>query len=419
VTANRNIYVYADWKGLPTPAFMGILHSSVVRGKEIFSFEYDKKWTAHRQFRVIDPDLGQFTGAQYVRDEKINFGIFLDSAPDRWGRMLIKKREAMLARREKRLPQTLFETDYLLGVYDGCRMGALRFKTTPEGDFLDNQKTLSVPPWQSIRDLEYASWQLEQGNAVDKPDYAKWLNRLVAPGSSLGGARPKASVIDSQKQLWMAKFPSRNDNKDTGAWEAVVNKLAADCGITAPESMSRKFAGQQHTFLSKRFDRTPTGERVHFASAMTVLGQKDGADYTVGASYLSLAEFIMANGAEVEKNLAELWRRIVFNIAISNCDDHLRNHGFLLTTKGWLLSPAFDMNPDELGTGLKLAVSEDDNALDFRLALGVAPYFRLSKTQAATILKKVRQAVSRWQKTAQQAGISRNEQEQMRPAFRY
>lgn len=414
--SNRKIYVY--WDTSESSILMGVLSSDVVRGKEVFSFDYDESWLSHNDFRLLDPDLRQFTGPQYLHD-KPNFGIFLDSSPDRWGRMLIKRREGMLARSEKRTQRPLYETDFLLGVFDGNRMGALRFKLEMDGDFMDNNREFAAPPWASIIELEYASLQLETDNSVDSEEYAKWLKMLIAPGSSLGGARPKANIVDQQGDLWIAKFPSRNDTKDMGAWEMLVSEMASQCGIIMTETKSQKFNSRHHTFITKRFDRAENGKRVHFASAMTMLGMSDGSDSTNGASYLSLVEFITTHGANVDSNLEELWRRIVFNIAVSNCDDHLRNHGFILTDKGWILSPAYDINPDEYGTGLKLNISEDDNSLDFELALSVAKYFRLQEEQAQTILLEVKIAVSKWKQLATKYGISRNEQEIMESAFRY
>lgn len=414
---SRDIYVYADWEGLHEPALIGVLHSDYIRGKEIFSFSYEKEWLQRGEFRVLDPDLGQFGGPQYIRDEKPNFGVFLDSSPDRWGRLLMKRREAILARGEDRKPRVLTETDYLLGVYDGSRMGALRFKLDRSGNFLDDNRELATPPWANIRDLEYASLRLEEDDSIDDPEYRKWLNMLVAPGSSLGGARPKANVVDTRNNLWIAKFPSGNDSKDMGAWERVVNILAAQCGIDVPETLAERYSSKQHTFLSKRFDRTEDGRRIHFASAMTMLGQSDGADHTTGASYLDIVDFLIRHGANVDHDLEQLWRRIVFNIAVSNCDDHLRNHGFLLTETGWVLSPAYDINPDENGTGLKLNISEDDNSLDFDLALSVAPFFRVSGAKSESILNEIAASVANWKKVASDCGISRSEQELVAHAF--
>ncbi|GHV81047.1 toxin HipA [Spirochaetia bacterium] len=406
---SRDIYAYLHPAEQAEPHFMGVLHSDVIRGNEVFSFDGSDQWLLRKEFHALDPELGPFLGRQYSRGDKPNFGLFLDSAPDRWGRTLIKRREAQAARQEGREPAALYETDFLLGVFDKSRMGALRLKLDPQGDFLDNNKSAAIPPWASIRDLEYASLMLEKEDSASEHDYAKWLNMLVQPGSSLGGARPKATIAGRDGHLWIAKFPRMNDGKDTGAWEKVVNDLAAECGIRTPESLARCFSSKDHTFLAKRFDRTAAGGRIHFASAMTLLGKQDGDNYASGVSYLDLAAVIVRLGAEVDSNLEELWRRIVFNIAVSNCDDHLRNHAFLLSTAGWVLSPAFDLNPDENGTGLMLNISESDNSLDFDLALRVIPYFRLSPKKADSILATVRQAISNWRPVADQYGLPKNQ----------
>jgi serine/threonine-protein kinase HipA len=414
----RSISVYAHWLGLEGPIRMGTLFSTRTRGKEIFSFEYDDAWLKKGKAQNLDPDLMLFSGPQYLNDGKNNFGIFLDSSPDRWGRVLMDRREALTARLEGRKSISLFETDYLLGVYDGHRMGALRFKEQDDGPFLNNNHEMASPPWTSIRELEQASLQLEGEEGTDR-QRLKWINMLITPGSSLGGARPKASVLDSKKQLWIAKFPSTKDGHDIGAWEKVVHDLAKNIGLNVPETKATAFYSKQHTFLSKRFDRTEGGERIHFASAMTLLGHTDGSDHSSGVSYLDLAEFIIKNGASVDQDLEELWRRIVFYIAVSNTDDHLRNHGFLLTDKGWTISPAYDINPVEKGTGLSLNISEKDNALDFDLALSVGSYFRVEKTKAEKIVKIVKDKVGKWNKVAEKYGISRNERELMANAFRY
>lgn len=416
---NRDLFVYIDLEDSDSPVFMGMLHCEMLRGKEVFSFENDPEWLRDRRARVVDPDLALFVGKQYLPTDKNNFGLFLDSSPDRWGRVLMRRREVIMARNEGRAARTLTEVDYLLGVYDGNRMGALRFKLSPEQDFLDNNKAMATPPWTFIRDLEFASLQLEKDEIENEADYIRWLNMLLAPGSSLGGARPKANVLDENGALWIAKFPSGYDTKDMGAWEVVTAKLAQECGIIMADCKADRFSSRQHTFLSKRFDRSEKGKRIHFASAMTLLGYTDGADCAEGVSYLELAEWVTRNCDNVSANLEQLWRRIVFNIAVSNCDDHLRNHGFLLTPKGWTLSPAYDINPDETGMGLKLNISEDDNALDFELAVSVAEYFGLNGKQAEEIFNEVKTSVSNWQKIASKYGISRSEQELVRNAFRY
>lgn len=330
----------------------------------------------------------------------------------------MRRREAALARQEKREEQKLFETDYLLGVFDGHRMGALRFKLKEDGPFLNNNKDLASPPWTSLRKLEQISLRLEEEDAIEDPEYIKWLNMLVAPGASLGGARPKASVIDNDGSLWIAKFPSRNDQSDIGGWEIVTYELAIKAGINMAESKAQKFSSYYHTFMTKRFDRTNEGQRLHFASAMTLLGYSDGQDHEYGASYLELVEFIQTNGAKVDEDLEELWRRIVFNICVTNTDDHLRNHGFMLTEGGWRLSPAYDINPIETGTGLKLNISDEDNALDLDLAMEVSEFFRLPKERAGIIMEEVKAAVRKWKVIADKYGISRAEQELKALAFK-
>jgi serine/threonine-protein kinase HipA len=418
MSRQRDIHVYIDWTEKDSPVYMGILHSELIRGKEVFSFESGEAWLKHPEFQFLDPDLGQFKGYQYLKENKANFGLFLDSSPDRWGRLLMRRREAMIAKSENRPAKTLTDTDYLLGVYDGNRMGSLRFKTNLSEDFLDNNKSMATPPWSTIRELEYASLQLERVDAPEDPEYNNWLRMLFAPGSSLGGARPKSNVVDNNGDLWIAKFPSNLDTRDMGAWEAVTAELAKACGIEVAQWKSQKLSGAYHTFFTKRFDRSTEGKRVYFASAMTLLGYTDGTDASHGTSYLELAEFITLRGCNVQYNLEQLWRRIVFNIGVSNCDDHLRNHGFILTPKGWILSPAYDVNPDEFGNGLKLNIDDNDNSLDFDLALSVAKYFGLSTAKASEILSAICTKIKDWPKIATKYKISRSEQEMMKNAFK-
>jgi serine/threonine-protein kinase HipA len=326
------------------------------------------------------------------------------------------RREAIVARQEKRPIKKLMETDYLLGVYDANRIGGLRFKLSENDNFLNNDKNRAAPPFTSLRELEQASLKFEADNSTDE-DYLKWINLLIAPGSSLGGARPKASVTDANGHLWIAKFPSINDEKNIGAWEIVVNKLASQAGINMAQGEIRKFRNKHHTYLTKRFDRTEKGERIHFASAMTLLGYTDGTNFHDGVSYLELAEFITQHGASVNQDLEELWRRIVFNIAIKNTDDHLRNHGFILTDRGWKLSPAYDINPNEYGTSLSLNISETDNSLNFDLALSVGVYFRINAKQGYEIIKKINAAVNKWRSFSKEIGIAKQEQDRMESAF--
>ena len=406
------VYVFADWEAFEEPTLVGTLRSSVIKNKEHFSFSYENDWLQSPYAQKIDPDLNLYLGEQHSEDSK-NFRTFLDSCPDRWGRLLMKRREAIIARQEERRPNVLYEIDYLLGVHDLYRLGALRFKREMKGPFLDNDEKLAAPPISSLRDLEYAAQQVEDNRKTDDPEYLKWLTLLMSPGSSLGGARPKVSVVDDNNQLWIAKFPSRHDDHDIAAWEFVVYQLAVSAGIQMAECRIDKFNSHHHTFLTKRFDRTPE-RRLHFTSAMTQLGYYDG-DYD--ASYLELAQFLTEHGANTKQDLAQLWRRIVFNIAVSNTDDHLRNHGFIYSNGGWLLSPAYDINPVTPANGLHLNITDDDNSLNYELAMDVIEFFQLSTSQAQRIKDEVLISVARWETVASSANISRSEQRNMASAF--
>jgi serine/threonine-protein kinase HipA len=415
----KKIEVWADWVSLNEPQKVGALTASITRGKEVFSFAYEDTWLKSAYKFQIDPKLQLFKGQFYSPDKSENFGVFMDSSPDRWGRVLMQRREALFAKEEKRSIKTLMASDYLLGVYDQNRMGGLRFKING-GPFLDDHHNNSTPPWTTLRELEQASLFLEAEGAENDPQFSNWLKLLFVPGSSLGGARPKASVIDPNKELWIAKFPSIGDTKDVGAWEAVVYELAKNCGISTASAKAEKFGSKHHTFLTKRFDRAENNSRIHFASAMTLLEHKDGDNADSGASYLEIVNFIIGNGkpANVNNDLAELWKRIVFSIAVSNSDDHLRNHGFLLSEGGWVLSPSYDLNPNELADGLSLNISDESNALDYSLAMDVVHYFRLSLSVAEKIINKTKLEVAKWRSTASKYGINRSEQDRMERAFK-
>lgn len=413
-TNKTDIYVYAHWQTMTEPKIIGILSAQQAKGKKAFSFEYDTNWLKSEQKFLLDPDIQLYGGPQYP-NQKENFGIFLDSMPDTWGRTLMKRRAAQWAKENKEKTPTLYDIDFLLGVYDESRMGALRFKIDPNGDFLDNNKTASTPPWSSIRELQNAANSFE--NDADNDEISKWLAVLIAPGSSLGGARPKANVLDTDKSLWIAKFPSKTDTIDKAAWEFLAYQLAINAGIEMAPCRIDKIMGSHNTFFTKRFDRE-NGERIHFASAMTMTGNNEDTIRDNQASYLDIAEFISTNGANIEANLHQLWRRIIFNITISNTDDHLRNHGFILTKEGWILSPAYDLNPSIDKDGLALNIDTDNNDLDFELAKSVGEYFRLSTTQMETILQEVLQVTNNWKNIAKEIGIPRAEQELMEKAFK-
>jgi serine/threonine-protein kinase HipA len=412
----KEIIVYADWKEIQGPARLGVLRADFLRGEEIFSFEYDQDWLKRAIPHQLDPDLQMFSGRQFLTKEMSNFGLFMDSSPDRWGRMLMDRKAALTVRQAGRSPKRLSESDYLLGVADLSRMGALRFKTEESEEFLARSE-FPIPPMTRIRELEQASIHLEDDDYFQDERTHRWLELLLAPGSSLGGARPKASVLDPESQLWIAKFPSKNDQKDSGAWEFIVNQLAKDAGVNVSQANIRRYSELGHSFLTKRFDRQGF-QRIHFASAMTMLGYKDGYDYRDGGSYLELLDFLEKYGASPDADIRELWRRIVFSVAVSNIDDHLRNHGFLLTQKGWRLSPAYDINPNERGVGLSLNISENDNSLDFGLCLSVAPYFRWKANEAKQAIMNIQKSVSKWSFWSEKLKISHSEQAMMETAFR-
>ena len=421
MTGRLLIGVFGDWVGLGGPHRVGDLTVGKARGKEVFAFEYDDGWLAAHNL-ILDPALHLFRGPQYPPAGHDQFGAFLDSAPDRWGRVLMRRREAVRAREESRAERPLLESDYLLGVHDAHRIGGLRFAI---GDrFVDDDARLASPPWTSLRELQHASLQLERDDVEQDADYARWLRMLVSPGGSLGGARPKASVRDEHDRLWIAKFPSRDDREDIGAWEMVTHELARAAGVRVPEARLERFAGGgsgsrgHHTYLSRRFDRPDGGGRRHLVSAMTMTGRTDGAEGHAGASYLDLAEVLLQRGARVADDLEQLWRRIVFFVCVSNTDDHLRNHSFLLEDAGFVLAPAYDINPNPDGDGLTLNVSEHGNAQDLELVLGVAGLFRLSANKARGVVDEVVVAVRNWRRVAEQFGIGRTSQQRMARAFR-
>jgi len=412
----ETVTVCADLKDLERPAPMGSLHHRAGRSGDIFAFEYDQTWLQRPEAFTFDPDLALVKGPQYPAPDRTNFGIFLDSSPDRWGRVLMQRRENMRARRERRRPRSLTEWDFLLGVHDETRMGALRFQDPKTGRFLDTDDAFAAPPLASLRELQAASLQFElHADEDERHEYEQWLKLLFAPGTSLGGARPKASVRDQHGLLCLAKFPSRQDRRDVGAWELVAYRLAAKAGIDVPPTRALRVPDSAYTtVLARRFDRTPKGRRLAFVSAMTLTQRSDGEP---GASYLELVDLLQSRGANTREDCAQLYRRVVFSILIHNTDDHLRNHGFFIGDRGISLSPAYDLNPSNDRDQLSLAINEVDTVCDVSVAREAHADYGLSKTEADAIIAKTAAAVRRWKSEAARLGIPKSEQELMAPAF--
>jgi serine/threonine-protein kinase HipA len=328
----------------------------------------------------------------------------------------MQRRENMRARHQGRKPRALTEWDFLLAVHDETRLGALRFRSSPSQPFIDSDDHLAAPPIASLRELQTASLRFEEHVEDEShPDYEHWLEQLFAPGTSLGGARPKASVRDEAGVLCMAKFPSRQDTRDVGAWELLAHRLAARAGIVVPEARSLRLADSPYTtFLVQRFDRTPRGGRLAFVSAMTLTQRIDGE---AGASYLELVDLLQSRGASTRADCEQLFRRVVFSILIHNTDDHLRNHGFLIERQGIRLSPAFDINPSIERRQLSLAINEVETACDASIAVDACRDYGLTREEAGRIVKQVRAAVGQWRSQADSLGIPRSEQDLMAPAF--
>ncbi len=408
------IYIYADWAGMQKPKYMGILSSHPAQGAPVYSFEYSDEWLQSSERFFFDPDINWYSGAQFPAN-KNNFGIIFDSMPDSWGKMLIRRFHSKKTGSANKSRAQLQDVDYLLAVNDFLRSGGLRFKTDPEGPFVSGDSGFSVPPWAFVRELQASAKNVEEGR--DESPEKNWLGMLIVPGSSLGGARPKANIQDEEGNLWIAKFPSLNDIIDTGGWEQLINKLAVKAGITVPGSNAEIVSGKHHTYFTKRFDRLRE-RRIHFSSAMTVTGYTEEMIREKRPSYLEMAEFLRYHGAETIADLKQLWRRIAFNIAVSNTDDHLRNHGFLLEKKGWRLSPAYDLNPSIEKPGLALNIDLYNNDLDFDLAMQTGEFYELSLPEMKSIIKEVLAAVKNWRKIAVRTGLPKVQIEIMSGAFK-
>ena len=404
----KKLLVYADFDWLKEIEPVGELSCESLRGSDNYSFTFNDAWLKRFGNLFLSADLNNYPGRQYTQPGSDLFGCFSDALPDRWGRMLFNRREQIMAMEEKRPVRRLTSFDYLTGIDDFSRMGGFRFKESPEGDFINSNKMLRIPPLTDVHDLIRASREIERSEGANQLPDMKWIAQLVHPGSSLGGARPKASVINKDNRLSIAKFPSLNDDHDVGLWEHFCHLLAKKAGIHAASTQVIHTGDKYHTLLSRRFDRTDAGRRIHFASAMTLLGLSDGDDAGTGHGYLDIVDFILQGCTNVDANLKELYRRVAFNISVGNSDDHFRNHGFLLTARGWTLSPAYDMNPT-VHAYQSLLIDRHSNKADLQLLLDACEDYMLDKTTASQIIAEVVSAVKGWQPLATRLGITRRE----------
>lgn len=407
---DTEVLVCADLHG--TPHLIGRLWAHLRRGKESASFEYDKAWLSSAERYALEPALQLGAGAFHTATDRALFGAIGDSAPDRWGRMLMRRAERRRAAAAGEAPRTLYEIDFLLMVNDEARGGALRFASRPDGPFLSATQQTAVPPLVDLPRLLAAAERVVDENEGDED-----LRLLFAPGSSLGGARPKSSVRENDDRLAIAKFPHKEDEWRAVAWEATALSLAAKAGINVPRFRLESIAGKDVLIVS-RFDRSGK-ERIPFLSAMSMLGAKDNET----RSYLEIVDALRQHGARPAEDMHQLWRRIVFSVLISNVDDHMRNHGFVYAgTEGWALSPAYDLNPvpvDVRPRVLSTAIDEEDQSASLDLALSVAGYFELNEEKAQAIAGEVGRAVSKWRIAAASFGISAAECNRMESAFQH
>lgn len=394
------VAVELDAAELGGPVRVGTLRRVASSSGGVVAFAYDATWLARSDAFVVDPAHGLHPCDQYPRAGDTIAAAFTDATPDRWGRTLLERREAALAREEGRNRRTLGEWEFLLGVSDFSRMGGLRF-VDDAGRYLDD-KPPGVPPLAGLRELEAAAWELDHPSRGGPSREAERLALLIAPGSSLGGARPKASFTGADGALWMAKFPSRTDRHDVGACELVLNDLAARAGIEVPEHRLLALAEGHRTFAARRFDRL-AGSRRLYASAMTMTSRRDRD----AASYLDIALAIADHGApgRIRTDLAQLFRRAAFNVLTSHRDDHLRNHGFLRTGEGWRLAPAFDLNPVPGKPEHELSLDGAIHRGDFEVLRETAPFYRLAGPEADAILDDVRTALAAWRGVARGSDV--------------
>src|SRR3990167_7111006 len=406
--SDKKIFVSAELRG--KTYLVGYLWSHFSKNHESASFQYDETWLANPICYSLEPQLPLTSGNFHTPSGKASFGAIGDSAPDRWGRILMRR--AQLHEKKGGAFKTLLEIDYLLGVCDFTRMGALRFSTEINGQYLAIKNDYAIPPLVKLPRLLTASDHLLAEKESDED-----LKLLLAPGATLGGARPKASVILPNNTLAIAKFPRKDDEYSIVLWEAVALTLAKNAGITIPAWAIEKI-NNRSVLITQRFDRHKN-HRIPFISAMSMIGANDNEDH----SYLEINDALKQYGANVKNDSIELWRRIVFHILISNTDDHLRNHGFLWHgEKGWRLSPAYDLNPVPKHIKPRIfetAIDFDNHTASLELALSVASTFSLSQKEAKKIIIKVVKAVSTWASTSKKMGISKAQINFMASAFEH
>ena len=395
----KKITVYADFDFLVAPQEIGVLGYEHVRGKDHFVFEYSHKWLKQYGGILLSGDLINVPSLQHPRGNDNVFGFVKDSFPDRWGRLLLDRRERLTAQSERRPTRILTNYDYLIGIEDFTRMGGIRYKEEGVDDYINVSTKYLVPPMESLRSLCDACHEIELAEERNELPEQRWLDQLIDPGSSLGGARPKANVVDTEGTLYIAKFPSKKDLENTELIEHFSHQLAAKAGINVAKTRTIKISKDRDLLLSERFDRTKDGRRIHFASALSLLGLDDGAGSSTGNGYLDIVDFILQGCTEVRQNLRELYRRVAFNVMFGNTDDHFRNHGFLLTPKGWTLSPAYDINPGAK-THQCLLIDSYSEQSDINALLFASENYMLERQEANEIIEEVRAAIKDWRDTA-------------------
>lgn len=400
----EKLEVVANFDWLEKEETVGFLYYDSLGGNSLYSFEYSNKWLRNHPDIILGNDIRPFVGKQYAPENRL-FGCFADSLPDYWGKKLIDLKTEQT--NNEKVIYKLSDWDYLKGVEDILRIGGFRYKIPETGEYLNNSETFQVPPLLSLKDLAEAARKVEEGEFMKDTPENRWIERLFKPGSSVGGARPKACVYDNNS-LYIAKFPSTIDNWNVGRWEYFANRMAKQCGINTTETKIIPFKTDRDIFLSKRFDRTRDGKRIHMSSALNLLGLTLDDYQKEKHGYSEIADLIVSSGTNVEKSLQELYRRIAFSICIGNTDDHLKNHSFLLTKKGWELSPVYDINPT-IYSSHGLLINEYSNESNLNLLYKAYKLYKLDEKTAWGIIKDVTRNMKYWEATALQCGLDRME----------